>query len=281
MQDGEEEEAFFLQLIASKTPSALEYLPRQRSSNKSRDPEGHYERLLKQYFVRNPIYSDANFRRRFRMSKLLFDHIYTAVVDHDPYFHQRANAAGKLGLHPLLKVTAAMRMLAYGGSADALDENLGLSESTALESLRHFCSAVVSCFGETYLSEPTAHDMEQLFEANTKRGFSGMLGSLDCMHWTWDKCPTAQAGQYAGKAKKPTVVLEAWADHDLRIWHCNFGWPGSLNDINILHRSTLFDSFMEGKAPAVEYVINGNFQNNCGAFTETTRNNVQHGVPSH
>jgi len=33
--------------------------------------------------------------------------------------------------------------------------------------------------------------------------------------------------------------------------------PGSHNDINILHRSPLFDNLAEGKAPEVNYTING------------------------
>jgi len=45
-----------------------------------------------------------------------------AVEAHDDYFVQKRNAAGKLGLSCLQKVTAAFRMLAYGIPADAMDE---------------------------------------------------------------------------------------------------------------------------------------------------------------
>lgn len=67
----------------------------------------------------------------------------------------------------------------------------------------------------------------------------------------------ALAGQHKGKEKKPTKVLEAGADYDLRIWHYNFGSPGSLNDINILEQSPLFDKMLRGEALQVEYSING------------------------
>jgi hypothetical protein len=36
-----------------------------------------------------------------------------------------------------------------------------------------------------------------------------------------------------------------------------FGLPRSLNDINVLHRSPLFAKLAEGKAPKVNYYING------------------------
>jgi hypothetical protein len=36
-----------------------------------------------------------------------------------------------------------------------------------------------------------------------------------------------------------------------------FGMPGSHNDINVLHRSPLFDNLAEGRAPEVNYSING------------------------
>ena len=54
------------------------------------------------------------------------------------------------------------------------------------------------------------------------------------------------------------MILEAVASQDLWIWHAFFGLPGSLNDINVLRRSPLFQSLTSGTAPQVEYMVNGN-----------------------
>jgi len=79
-----------------------------------------------------------------------------------------------------------------------------------------------------------------------------MLGSVDCMHWKWDKCPVGWRGAYEGKEDGPTMILEAVASQDLWIWHAFFGLPGSLNDINVLRRSPLFQSLTSGTAPQVD-----------------------------
>jgi hypothetical protein len=55
------------------------------------------------------------------------------------------------------------------------------------------------------------------------------------MHWAWKNCPSGWAGQYKGKEKKPTMVLEAVASQNICIWHAFFGTPGALNNINVLH----------------------------------------------
>ena len=57
------------------------------------------------------------------------------------------------------------------------------------------------------------------------------------------------------------MVLEAIADHKARFWHCNFGLPGTLNDVNVLDRSPLFENVVRGEAPAVDFVVNGNEYN--------------------
>ncbi|KAI2509348.1 Plant transposon protein [Fragilaria crotonensis] len=77
-------------------------------------------------------------------------------------------------------------------------------------------------------------------------GVAGMVGSLDCMHVGWKNCPVAWQGSNAGRSGKPTIVLEAMADHNLWFWHHSFGWPGSLNDINIWNRSCLLKAFLDG-----------------------------------
>jgi hypothetical protein len=116
------------------------------------------------------------------MARPLFLKICEAVEAHDEYFTQKANACGRMGLHPLVKVTAALRMLAYGGAANCNDEYLQLSETTLLECMSFFCDAVVSIFSTKYLQYPTASNLERLLTVGAKRGFPGMLGSLNCMH---------------------------------------------------------------------------------------------------
>ena len=37
-----------------------------------------------------------------------------------------------------------------------------------------------------------------------------------------------------------------------------FGPPGSLNDINILDRSPICDDILQGRAPTINYLVNGN-----------------------
>uniref|UniRef100_A0A0D3C1I9 DDE Tnp4 domain-containing protein n=1 Tax=Brassica oleracea var. oleracea TaxID=109376 RepID=A0A0D3C1I9_BRAOL len=84
-----------------------------------------------------------------------------------------------------------------------------------------------------------------------------MIGSIDCMHWEWKNCPTAWKGQYSRGSAKPTIVLEAVASYDLWIWHAFFGPPGTLNDINVLDRSPVFDDIIKGQAPEVTFSVNG------------------------
>jgi hypothetical protein len=96
-----------------------------------------------------------------------------------------------LGLSSLQKMTAALRILAYEVAVDSTDEYVKIGESTAVESLKKFVKAVVNIFSEEYLRSPNSNDIVRLLAVNEKRGFLGMLGSIDCMHWKWKNCPTA------------------------------------------------------------------------------------------
>jgi hypothetical protein len=81
------------------------------------------------------------------------------------------------------------------------------------------------------------------------------------MHWCWKNYPKAWHGQYCGKCHDPTIILKAVASQDLWIWHCFFGLPGSLNDINVLQRSHIFSNLVSDKAPTYNYTVNGHEYN--------------------
>ena len=147
-----------------------------------RNREDADHNLFNDYFSDNPRYGDDIFRRRYQMSRNLFMRIVDAVKQHDSYFQHRIDAIGRCGLSTLQKVTAVFRMLAYGLPADATDEYVKIGESTAIESMKRFCRAIVEIFAEQYLRSPTASDIARLLHVGEQRGFSGMLGILDCMH---------------------------------------------------------------------------------------------------
>ena len=114
---------------------------------------------------------------------------------------QRRNAANTVGLSGEQKMTAALRMLAYGMSADSLEEYVRIGETTIIE----------------YLRSPNAADISTLLRKANQRDFPGMFSSLDCMHWEWKNCPAAYHGMYTGHVHRPTIVLEVVASYDLWI----------------------------------------------------------------
>uniref|UniRef100_A0A0D3DDG5 Uncharacterized protein n=1 Tax=Brassica oleracea var. oleracea TaxID=109376 RepID=A0A0D3DDG5_BRAOL len=175
---------------------------RKRAYAERNHEEGH-TRLWNDYFSENLTFPPHLSRRRFRMNKSVFMRIVDRLSETFPFFQQRRHAVGRLGISPLQKCTAALRMLAYGCAADAIDEYLRLGESTTLS--------------YEYLRRPTPEDLQRLLDIGEIRGFPEMIGSIDCMHWEWKNCPTAWKGQYTRGSGKLTIVLEAVASQDLWI----------------------------------------------------------------
>ena len=137
---------------------------------RARDRQGGHNKLYAEYFADDPVFSPKQFRRRYRMRKHLFEHIIHTLGDWSPYFSRRYDAFGKKGFSPK-----------------------GISEN----------------FGEVYLRRPTEEDVQRLLHIGEARGFPGMLGSIDCMHWEWKNCPVPWKAQFTrGDYGVPTIMLE-------------------------------------------------------------------------
>jgi hypothetical protein len=182
---------------------------------------------------------------------------------HDDYFTTRPDATGNFGFTSYQKCSAAIHMLAYGVAGDLIDEYLRMRETTCLESIYKFCKAVIAVFGTVYLREPTVEDTARLLSVNEGRGFPGMIGSIDCMHWKWKNCPLTWQGQYSWHAEGCTIILEAMTSQDLRVWHSFCGMAGSHNDINVLQCSPVFARLAAGDALLVNYEINDHLYKKC------------------
>ncbi|XP_057723542.1 uncharacterized protein LOC130939456 [Arachis stenosperma] len=66
-------------------------------------------------------------------------------------------------------------MLAYGVTADAVDDYVHIGESTTIECLEKFVKCVISMFEDEYLRKPNPNGVRRLLQMAEGCGFPGML----------------------------------------------------------------------------------------------------------
>ena len=134
-----------------------------------------FEKILTDdYFVPDPRYDGS----RYRIRRSLFLSTMGELINKYIYFQPRPDASGNLSFHPYSKETAAMRMLTYGGPADAVDEYLKIAASTTAETLQHFCAGIIKCFGAKYFRSSNDKNFNMLLTTDEKR----MLTEGDPLH---------------------------------------------------------------------------------------------------
>jgi hypothetical protein len=239
-----------------------------RSPNLRRDFASAHQQLMDDYFAENPVYPDEVFERRFRMSRQLFMRICDEMKRFDRWFDMRYDALKKPGLSTLQKCTAAMRMLAYGLPADAVDEYVKIGESTANFYFERFCDNIISMYGDHFLRKVSPERDQEVLLYNANRGLPGLYCCLDNYNWVWDNCPKAWAGQFIGKDGVPCVKLESACHPDLYTIFLNFGDAGSLNDINTLQRSPFNKFANQGVFSDFTYVLNGKQRTGAYSFVD-------------
>ncbi|XP_062008438.1 uncharacterized protein LOC133725264 [Rosa rugosa] len=155
-----------------------------RAPNEERFRESRGKNMMEYYFVECPVFSEKEFRTRYRMSHNVFNRISSDLCRYDRYFVQKSDAAKKVGLLPQRKLTCSLRMLAYGAGADQCFEYCRMAKSTAIEALKRFTRGIVNLYSAEYLRAPTPADLRRLLAKAERRAiasyaFFGMPGSCN------------------------------------------------------------------------------------------------------
>ena len=144
-------------------------------TNKRRGFEKGMRLFHDMYFRPSSIYDEADFERRFRMPRQLFERIKTDLLGRGLFVHRR-DATGKRGIHPEMRLIAALRVLAYGVSFNAMDELCRMSGASALESFRGFIDEAIAVYKDEYLRHPNEQMFAESWQSTPAVAFRVALG---------------------------------------------------------------------------------------------------------
>ena len=207
---------------------------------------------------RKARFHERVFARRFRMSSNQFQRIHDDITDPEigsGFFQRAPDASGRIGASNMQKLVAAIRQLAYGTCSDHVHEYTGVAQKTATKALEKFCRWIIRTYSDEFLNSWGEAEIKAEMEVNAKRGFPGMMGSIDCTHWQWKCCPVAWQGMYQDRNHVRSIVAEAICGHDMYFYQVYVGLPGSLNDIAIMGQTTMQTNYMESGAIDMEFLV--------------------------
>ena len=158
-------------------------------------------------------------------------------------------------------------------------DQVGLGVATISQKFRQVLGSIKRRFGEAFIASLKCNHPRVLdeMEFNVSRRFPGCIGSIDCMHVRWGKCPKVHQAAYRGKEKVATIVLQvrsnwvstngtqfdlfyyillqAIATHHPYCTHLFVGEPGASKNLNVLSRDHFVQDSLFGRHPAVGFKI--------------------------
>ena len=240
-------------------------LPKKRKHDSREFPresrrEFQHERALQcimyDYLGPKPLFDGREFEMMFRVSRRRFQCIMEDIGNAGiSFFMQKADCLGSRGASMEARILLPLKCMGYGVPPHCFMDYFSMSSTLAKDCYNNFQDACVQLYLKEYLRKPTSHDLKAVMKLHQSvhMGMAGMMGSLDCMHTYWDKCPVAWQGAFRnGAKKKPSIVLEAACDYHLFFWHASYGYAGTLNDINILNLSPLTEMILSGELASLE-----------------------------
>ncbi len=112
-----------------------------------------------------------------------------------------------------LKVLGCLRALGRGSCFDDIAEASGMSEECARVSFHKFCKNFSDNQYSTWVKPPQGERLDSIMHVYQRMGLVGCIGSMDCVHVKWNKCPVSLTNLCEGKEGYPTLVFEVVVSH--------------------------------------------------------------------
>ena len=211
--------------------------------------------IQRDYLGPSPIFQGKEFETMFRVSRSRFQRLMEDICNTGNPFYAtgKTDAVGRMSASIEAKLLLPLKTLAYGVATHCFTDYFQMSKTLANRCCYEFDRVIRQLYHEEYLRLPTRADLRNISRLHKSvHKVDGMFGSLDCMHTTWKNCPKAWQGNFKGKEKHPSIVMEGICDYHLWFWHYSYGYAGTLNDQNILNLSPFLESLTNGQFSDLE-----------------------------
>ena len=222
-------------------PRRVEIRPTYRDST--------WGRMLLNPRIQDPVDRKGGrlFRKRFRVPFPMFEKILN-IVREKAWFSERPDASGRIGAPLELKILGVLRVLGRGYCFDGIEELCFISAEVNRKFFHKFCTLFALHLWDEYCSPPkTEEEISKTVGIYTRLGLPGCIGSTDCVHIRWERCPAGDRFHHKGKEGYATLSYELTCDHTGKIVAVTKGHPGARNDETIVRFDGFVSSIHDGK----------------------------------
>lgn len=141
--------------------------------------------LIRSEGIKTPgSYEDKLFRKRFRLPYGLFVKFVKEASELNIFEEERS---GKIAIE--FKIMIGLRILGRDNCADDISEYLNIGDSTINTIFKQFVKGCVKYLYKKYVYIPEGEELDQIALVYEKLGLPGCIGSMDCTHVLWHRCP--------------------------------------------------------------------------------------------
>ena len=231
--------------LRKKTRNVYGRLP-QDESTWSKD---YLSLTLRDVYVAEPHGRYAErFRKLFRVPYHLF--VSLVQLSKERWWHDwtpdKTCNAGKLVSSLELKVLGALYVLGTGASQHQVGVQTHLSEEVHRVFFLAWLKNMSSISIEYIFMPKTDEQFEFVVGEYSARGLPGCVGSVDCVHVGWDRCPHQYRNMYTGKEGFPSIAYEVICTARKFIQSVSVGHPGTRNDKHIVRTDDSVMQLLQG-----------------------------------
>ena len=142
-------------------------------------------------------------------------------------------------------------LLGSGCTYDLVEECTNVAQGTIrLFFQNKFCKWGKRLSRDLVQLPETEAEMRHVVGLYERIGLPGCVGSVDCVHLVWDKCPAGYLSQCKGKEKQTTLAFQAVVSHTKRILALSQFFARATNDKTIARYDTAIQR-IRGKSEAL------------------------------